>query len=115
MIGASLISGQVDKGYLWEGLFAILDVNLHDGMGPGGVGIGGILRGDSEGASFLNDIEELIGRVNWFLLKANDVNIGVFVLSDLQLGPVGEKIKELTAVDFVKGNQNGEFLKLGLD
>jgi hypothetical protein len=115
MIGASLISCQVDKRDFGKGLFGIFDMNLHNGMGPGGISICSILRCDSEGASLLNDIKELIGRVNGFFLKANDVNIGMFVLPDLQFSPVSEKIKELTAIDFIKGNKNAKFLKLGLD
>jgi hypothetical protein len=115
MIGASLISGQVDKRDFGKSLFGIFDMNLHNGMGPGRISICSILRRDSEGASFLNDIKKLIGRVNRFFFKANDVNIGMFVLPDLQFSPVRKKIKELTAIDFIKGNINAKFLKLGLD
>jgi hypothetical protein len=93
VIGASLISGQVDKRDFGKGLFGILDMNLHNGMGPGGISICSILRCDSEGASFLNDIKKLIGRVNGFFFKTNDVNIGMFVFPDFQFGPISEKIK----------------------
>ena len=93
MISTSLISSKINERYFREGLFAFFDVDLHDGVGPGGVSVGGILRSDSEGTSFFDDIKELIRRINGFFLKTNDVNIGVFIFSDLKFSPVSQEVK----------------------
>lgn len=88
MIGASFVSSEINKGDFGEGFFSILDVDLHDSMGPGWISISGILRGDPECTSLFNDIKELIGRINGFFLQSNDVNIGVFIFPNFELGPV---------------------------
>ena len=62
------------------------------------------MRGNSEGASLFDNIKEFIGRIDGFFLKPDDVNIGVFILPDLELGPVGQKIEQFAAVDFIEGN-----------
>jgi hypothetical protein len=57
-------------------------------VGPGGISVGGVLRSNSEGTSFFDDIKEFIRRINGFFLKTDDVNIGVFIFSYLELSPV---------------------------
>jgi hypothetical protein len=93
MIGTSLISSEINERYFGESLFAFFDVDLHDCVGPGGVSIGGILRSNSEGTSFFDNIKEFIRRINGFFLKTNYVNIGVFIFSYLELSSVSQEIK----------------------
>lgn len=68
-------------------------------MGTRGLGVGGVLGGDSEGTAKFDDLHELLGAEQGFLLQAHDVDVGFVVLPQFQLVTVFEQVEQSAAVD----------------
>ena len=64
-------------------------------MGSGRFAIGVILRGDSNFAAFLDEVQELVGTANILLAKVDDINIAFVILTNRENVFVVEQIVEL--------------------
>lgn len=88
MVCSSFIAGQVDEGDFSELLLTVLEYDLQNSMRSGRVSIGCILGGDPESTAVLDHFQELAGRADVLLLHADDIDIALLVLSDLEFGSV---------------------------
>ena len=60
MIGTPFVASQIDEGNLPEDLLAFLEGDLQDGMGAGGLGVGGVVGGDALGAAVFEELGKLL-------------------------------------------------------
>ena len=90
MVSSSFISSQIDEGNLCEDLFVLLQTYLQNCVRTRRIGVCGILRGYSEGAAVLNDVQEFLSAADDFLHESDDVDVLLIVLSYLEFCPVIE-------------------------
>lgn len=102
MVSTSFITSQIDKINFSKALFAIFKWNLQDGMGPGGLTVGRVLRGDSLGTATFKKHLKLLNTAHWNLRKPHNINVRLSILSQDELISLVEKIIQFGTVDLIK-------------
>jgi hypothetical protein len=102
MISTSLITSQINKINFSKTLFAIFKRNLQDGMGPGGLTVGRVLRGDSLGTTTFKKHLKLLNTAHWNLRKPHNINVRLSILSQDELISFVEKIIQFGTVNLIK-------------
>ena len=81
VISSSFVTGEVDEADLTKGLFAFFEGDLQDGVGTGGVCVGGVLGGDPFLGALGEVVDELLGRAHGGFFQANDVYVVLVVFT----------------------------------
>ena len=104
VVRASLVACQIDEGDLAVVFVFVLEADLEDGVGAGGVVVGVVLGGHPQHAALLDQVQKLLGAADVLLVQPDHVDVALVVLADVQHVPAVEQVVELAAVDLVEGH-----------
>lgn len=114
MISASFIARQIDKRYFPKQLLPVLQRNLQDSMRPRRVRVRRVHGGHSLLAAKRQVLDELLTAGDVGFLQADDVDIVLIVLPELELRALVEQVEQLAAVNLVEGKLGLEVFELRL-
>ena len=115
MISASFISRQIDKRYFTEQLLPVLERNLQDSMRPRRVGVRRVHGSHSLLTAKCQVLNELLTARDVGFLQADDVDIVLIVLPELEFRVFVEQVEQLAAVNLIEGKLCLEVFELWLD